>query len=167
MTRSSLLIHLRTPNHWVQIVQSANLLKTFDCKVLCNENGDAADGITLVGAAFGSQSHFQAHFLKFVSKTENILSFRKDLADPQNRFSIAAVMNINLPRVTSASMYSAGALWRAAGRDARPNLRQRCTVFTAFSVLHTNYEPKISEWKQHLVCRTLFRNVAHYQGINH
>ncbi len=36
------------------------------------------------------------------------------------------------------------------------------TVFTAFSVSHTNYEPKISEWKQHLVCRTLFRNMAHY-----
>ncbi len=34
------------------------------------------------------------------------------------------------------------------------------TVFTAFSVLHTNYEPTISEWKQHFVCRTLFRNVA-------
>ncbi len=38
----------------------------------------------------------------------------------------------------------------------------RATVFTAFSVLHTICEPKISEWKQHLVCRTLFRNVAHY-----
>ncbi len=36
------------------------------------------------------------------------------------------------------------------------------TVFTAFTLLHTNYEPKISEWKQHLVCRTLFRNLAHY-----
>ncbi len=36
------------------------------------------------------------------------------------------------------------------------------TVFTAFSVLHTNYEPKISERNQHLVCRTLLRNMAHY-----
>ncbi len=44
--------------------------------------------------------------------------------------------------------------------------RNRATDFTAFSVLHTNYEPKISEGKQHLVYRTLFRNVAYYKGIN-
>ncbi len=43
-----------------------------------------------------------------------------------------------------------------------PSGLRRATVFTAFSVSHTNYERKISEWKQHLVCRTLLRNMAHY-----
>ncbi len=35
---------------------SAKLLKNFDCNVLCNENGDAVDGITLLGSALSPTS---------------------------------------------------------------------------------------------------------------
>ncbi len=47
---------------------SADLLKTFDCKVLCNENGSASEGITLLGAAFGTQLHLKTHFLNLCRK---------------------------------------------------------------------------------------------------
>ncbi len=48
---------------------SSDLLEKFDCNVLCNRDGTAAEEITLLGAAFGSPSHIRSHFSKFVSKT--------------------------------------------------------------------------------------------------
>ncbi len=65
---------------------SPDLLDIVDCNVLCNRNGTAAEGITLLGTAFGSHSHIRSHFSKLVSKTESILLSLKDLADPQIAF---------------------------------------------------------------------------------
>ncbi len=44
---------------------SSDLLQKFDCNVLCNRDETAAEGITLLGAAFGCPSHIRSHFSKF------------------------------------------------------------------------------------------------------
>ncbi len=67
---------------------SSDLLENFDCNVLCNRDGTAAEGTTLLGAAFGSPSHILSHFSKFVSKTESILLSLKDIDDPQIAFQL-------------------------------------------------------------------------------
>ncbi len=59
---------IKTKVWWPTI--SSDLLQKFDCNVLCTRDGTAAEGITLLGAAFGSTSHIRSHFAKFVSKTE-------------------------------------------------------------------------------------------------
>ncbi len=69
---------------------SSDLLQKFDCNVLCNRDGTAAEGITLLGAAFDSPSHICSYFSKFVSKTESILLSLKDIDDPQMNFSCSA-----------------------------------------------------------------------------
>ncbi len=57
--------------------------ETFDCNVFCNRDGTAAEGITLISAAFGSPSHIRSHFSKFVSKIESILLSLTDIDNPQ------------------------------------------------------------------------------------
>ncbi len=69
---------------------SSDLLKNFDCNVLCNRDGTAAEGITLLGAAFGFPSPIRSQFSKFVSKTESILLYRKGIDDRRLRFSCSA-----------------------------------------------------------------------------
>ncbi len=44
--------------------RSSDLLENFDCNVLCNMDGTAAERITLLGAEFGSPSHIRSHFFK-------------------------------------------------------------------------------------------------------
>ncbi len=50
-----------------------------------------------------------ARIFKFVSKTESILLSLKDIDDPADCISVAALLRINLPRVTPPSLHSAGA----------------------------------------------------------
>ncbi len=67
---------------------SSDILEKFECNVLCNREGTAAEGITLLGAALGSPSHIRSQFSKFVSKTESILLSLKDIDDPQIAFQL-------------------------------------------------------------------------------
>ncbi len=78
--------------------------------VLCNRNGTAAEGITLLGAAFCSHSHICSHFSQFVSKTESILLSLKDLADTQiafqlQRYSASTCLVSHLFRCTPPGLF--------------------------------------------------------------